>query len=266
MHQAEVWLKDGRLDQAAAFFEGAASAFEKTARFDLACRCSYLAAECSLDLSRFDKADIFSSKAVTLISKFDNRDYVAAAHLGRGKVLVTLSRYEESVKHFEKGLALNPSPYQGWVLYGIALDELGRSTEALAKFEVAIRERPFDSVALFHKAVCLQKASRLDEAVEYYCQAISLSPEDADIRNNFASALRKLKRYREAEDQLRKAIELDPKHDGAWYNLASLLTLLHRYPDALPCWEKAVFLDPNDKSALTQLHAVELACKLNERR
>jgi tetratricopeptide (TPR) repeat protein len=199
MRQGELWLREGRLDQAAHFFRDAVTKLEKARFFENACRSSYLGAECFMQLGQAEEADRLSAKAVELSSHCTDVIHQAAAYLQRGSTLVQMGRWKDSLIFLDHGLKLNPQPYKAWVFRGIALDELGRSREALTSFETAIRQQPFEPLAIFHKAVCLQKSGDLQGAVEYYQQAISLDAKNADFRNNYASALRQLKEFPLAE-------------------------------------------------------------------
>ena len=66
----------------------------------------------------------------------------ADVSLEYGKVLVESGRAFEAVRHLENAVAMNPSQWNAWSAYGVALDQIGEHDEARAKYDKALSIAP----------------------------------------------------------------------------------------------------------------------------
>jgi adenylate cyclase len=84
------------------------------------------------------RADELVSRALAIDSNFD------LAHLVKAWVLMAQNRHEEAIVEGERGLALNPSNVQGYMVIGVANNFLCRPDRVVEAVDKAIRLSPRD--------------------------------------------------------------------------------------------------------------------------
>jgi tetratricopeptide (TPR) repeat protein len=140
---------------------------------------------------------------------------VAAYHVSRGSVLLSLGRAEEAAAMLRQALALAPDSAEASNVLGNAMLTLGDPASA----------------------------------IECYRRAITLRPQYAEAHNNLGSALRSIWRLEEAEAELARAIELRPNYASAFANLGLVLQERGRYGEAMGAYDRAIAADPAHPTA-----------------
>ena len=107
-------------------------------------------------------------------------DY-AAAHGGRGNVLLTLGRSEEALASCDAALRFAPGDVASLNNRGNALAVLRRFKEALASYDAALSTKRDDPELLSNRGNVLSKLGRHQEAIESYDQALAIRPDDASV-------------------------------------------------------------------------------------
>ena len=108
------------------------------------------------------------------------------AQMNLGRAFEAVGDYENSVRHYEKAISLNPSIGAAMLHYN-----LGN---------------------------VLAAQNKLDEAVAHYWKAVSLEPGKPAITINLAVTLSKQKRYAEAENILKDLLQRHPQVAGEIHN------------------------------------------------
>ncbi len=116
----------------------------------------------------------------------------AEAHFNYGVALTKLGRFEESLTHFEKTIALNPYFIQGYFAIGNSFLRLDRN----------------------------------EEAIKYYLKALELNPDDPGVRHNLGVAYSKTEDYERAIKEFEKTLEIEPAYGAAYLSLAGAYTNL----------------------------------------
>jgi len=189
---------------------------------------------------------------------------------------VELGEYEEALKWYERGLALEPD--DAFLLLGkaAALIGMGRPAEALESLDRALALEPGYALIYKAKIALLKDAGRLQEVVEACDETIARGFGDKDVYRYKAESLMELGRYEVATRTLTRAAEMGFEdadsfierwdefvdygdyETGALYAGAALalspndvavlisngwaLTFVEKYDDALECADRALAL------------------------
>jgi serine/threonine-protein kinase len=170
------------------------------------------------------------------------------------------SDIRNSISHFERALALDPSYVPAYV--GLA--------DANRALVLAADAEPSDAIAKARQA--LNKAISLDdgyaeahavrawimfwydwdwvEAEKEVKLALSLDPNSSDARQFYAHILSNTGRHNEALNEIRKAIEIEPLSLRANTFYGMFLYQARRYDEAMVQFQRVFELDPNYRLAL----------------
>jgi tetratricopeptide (TPR) repeat protein/uncharacterized membrane protein YwzB len=164
------------------------------------------------------------------------------------------SNLNESLKYYDKAIAINPQFAEAWGDKGVILGKLGRNEESLAASNKAIEINPRLAEAWNNKGIVLDDMSKEVEALAAYDKALAINPQFAEAWNNKGVALRQLDRNEEAIAAYDKAIEINPLFTAAWSNKGNVLadlgkygTALHylgRTEEAIAFYDKAIEINP----------------------
>ncbi|MBC6419337.1 MAG: tetratricopeptide repeat protein, partial [Prochloron sp. SP5CPC1] len=133
-----------------------------------------------------------------------------------GVVIAELEHYPETVKCWDKILALKPDYHEAWSNRGVALGNLGKLEEAIASFNKAIKLKPDEHQAWLNRGVALDNLGKSKEAIDSFDKAIELKPDYHPAWSNRGFALRNLGKLEEAIASFNKAIKLKPDEHQAW--------------------------------------------------
>ena len=167
----------------------------------------------------------------------------------KGVSLISLGRYDEAIRLFDKALELDPRDAEVWTNKGLSLFKLGRKDEAIRCFDKAIEIDPRVAEAWNNKGTILNELGRYDDAIRCLDKAILLDSRDAGIWANKGRSFFSLGRKDEALRCFDKAIEIDSRFAGAWVNKGKFLNMLGRYDEGIQCLDKAILLDPKNANA-----------------
>ncbi len=190
-----------------------------------------------------DPADIsaWENKSSVLLSMGRNEDAVSVldnaiernpdnpkAWNCKGFILITIastetnggiSRYNESLKAFNKALALNTTTNmtnaESWRGKGVVYSDLENYSEALRCFDKATRIDPSYGQAWRSKGILLLKMSRPEESIQALDRALRIDPNDVDSLTMKAQALSALGRNEEAAKVFERAMQIDPAEPQA---------------------------------------------------
>ena len=169
-------------------------------------------------------------------------------------------------EEFHRVLEQNPDSAPAHVLFGEALDGLGRTPEAIAEFEAAAKISPSEPNVHFGLGYLHWKSQQYDEAKQEFERELAVDPThaqalaylgDIEWKNNHPEAALPLlnqaqkinptlrityvdlgaihmqqKNYKEAKAALLRAVALDPAQPDAHYQLGRLYQALGDTADA----------------------------------
>jgi tetratricopeptide (TPR) repeat protein len=92
----------------------------------------------------------------------------------RGRLLMSLHRYDEAVATYDLILAQKAGDTVAINNRGLALSELARTEEAVAAFETAIAIKPQDFDLCYNRARALFQLGQMDAALESYERVLAV--------------------------------------------------------------------------------------------
>jgi adenylate cyclase len=141
------------------------------------------------------------------------------AHASLGYLAFTCRQTEESLRHFQAALDLNPNFAAAYGAQGWALVFDGRSEDALVNFERALRMSPRDPLNGFILAgisAANYFAGRYSEAVEWAAKAVELRPGLLGAHRVLCASLAQAGRIEEAVSALATLRRLQPNLSLSW--------------------------------------------------
>ncbi len=240
-----AWLRQGRLDEAAAAYRDAAAAAPGLAE------PHYNLAIVLTRQNRLPEAAASYERATAL------RPAYAEAHANLGSVYRRLGRLDEAVAACRRALALRPA-------YPIALNTLGNALAAQGDLDAAAEAftgalalKPDYAEACHNLGMARRGQGRLDEAAAAYARALALKPDVAEWLNNLGATLLDLGRDDEAQAALRRALALKPAYTKALYNLGVALQQAGHLDEACAAFRHALALKPDYPEALHNLASLK---------
>jgi tetratricopeptide (TPR) repeat protein len=177
--------------------------------------------------------------------------------------MLNAARAGEHARVVERGaavLASGADPSSVIMLYGDALEELGRTSEARDAFTLALTILP----AARHRRVLdalavLELHAGSYAAAETYCErAIALDPDHASAHVYLGNVYSHTDRVADAELQFARATDCsEGAIDEAWYNLGGVQLKLGRTSEAESSFRRALAIDPDYELALEALASLD---------
>jgi len=189
--------------------------------------------------SRWDEAIEHFQKAIELRP---DRHY---AYNGLGFALMNKGRFDEAAGNFQKSIELKPDVPDTYYYLGTTLAQEGRAAEAIAQYRKAIALNPGYVKACFELAKSLAAQGQSAEASKYYEQVIQWQPGYVEAHNNLANQLAGQGRLADAVQQYQEAIRLKPDYVEARYNLATILATQSKFDEAAEQFRKVLELKPD---------------------
>ena len=230
--QAEVFKKQGRLDESVACYQQALALKPDGAEiyYDLGntyhCQKSY------------GKAVRCYQKALELKPDLVEAYYnLANTFMDQGDLLAAIS-------HYQGALVLDPAFANAHFNLGIAYFEHGQWDQALAAYQKALAFKPDRAEIYYNMGLAHHMQKKLDRAVACYQRAIELKPFFPEAHNNLGSVLQDQKKHGAAIACFHKVLDLKPDDADAHYNMGKSFHELGRYPEAIACYQKALRINP----------------------
>ncbi len=160
--------------------------------------------------------------------------------------LLSLNKYNESIKCYDKAIELDPKWAVPWNGKGNALLSLNRYNESTRCFDKAIELDPKYANPWNGKGANFAAIGKYAESIRCFNKSIELNPQDAGFWMNKGSAFADQHEYEEAIKAFNRAIELNSSNAEAWYNIGRSLDDLSKHNEAIKAYDKAIDLDPLD--------------------
>jgi len=143
--------------------------------------------------------------------------------------LLSLQKYEESIKYCEKAIEIHKAD-KGlktvYVNYGNALDGLNKTDKSIEIYDEGIKQFPDYYQLYFNKGITLSSVKKYDEAILCFQKSVTLNPKHASSHNALARLLNiNNKRIASLLAYCRFLI-IEPESNRAKENLVSVLKIM----------------------------------------
>ena len=147
-----------------------------------------LAASAPGDNSKYSKVDLYldlgkNQEAVSLMRSFNDQsdpDY----HYYQGRIASMLKQNQQSVRHFQQAIRLNPKHAKAFAAMALVKGRMGQFQDALNDLDRAIFIDPGYAKAYSNRGVTRGALQQNQAAISDFSQAIRLDPRLADAYRN----------------------------------------------------------------------------------
>lgn len=267
--QAEVYLAEGRLNEAVAACE---SALKIEPNFAAACQTLGKVMqvrgeieqakqwyESALDRNpnlpevyanlgilyfqqkQWEKAIASCEKAIALAPNF------AAAYRQLAKVWTQLEKREKATECWYQAFKIEPNwaTADEYVTLGNSLVELGNFSQAIESYSRAIELNPQLATAYHNLGEMLVGQKRWDEAIANYRQAIAINPDSFESYHSLGKTWAERGECDRAIACYRKSLEINPNYARAYLALGNALAQKREFDAAIKCYRQTLELNNN---------------------
>ena len=193
------------------------------------------------------KFDISLNLALSILKK-DPKHNLTIKILG--SIYEQQDKLDESLKIYQKSLALDNNDPEAHNNLGLVLQKQGRLQEAMLSLKKAITLKPDFIIAIYNLGNTLKEIGNLEDAEINLKRCIELKPNFIEAYINLANTQSENNNFKDAERSLKKCIELKQNFIPAHYNLGNLLKKLGRLDEAMTSYNYLLKLKPSYKPAL----------------
>ena len=193
------------------------------------------------------KFDISLNLALSILKK-DPKHNLTIKILG--SIYEQQDKLDESLKMYQKSLALDNNDPEVHNNLGLVLQKQGRLQEAMLSLKKAITLKPDFIIAIYNLGNTLKEIGNLEDAEINLKRCIELKPNFIEAYINLANTQSENNHFKDAERSLKKCIELKQNFIPAHYNLGNLLKKLGRLDEAMTSYNYLLKLKPSYKPAL----------------
>ncbi len=193
------------------------------------------------------KFDISLNLALSILKK-DPKHNLTIKILG--SIYEQQDKLDESLKMYQKSLALDNNDPEAHNNLGLVLQKQGRLQEAMLSLKKAIALKPDFIIAIYNLGNTLKESGNLEDAEINLKRCIELKPNFIEAYINLANTQSENNNFKDAERSLKKCIELKQNFIPAHYNLGNLLKKLGRLDEAMTSYNYLLKLKPSYKPAL----------------
>lgn len=162
-----------------------------------------------------------------------------------------LGKYELSLTHFKKALALRPQFPDAWNNMGTVYLRLRKWDQAIDCFQRASEDILYRTPHYAYNNLGLAYFGKGDYhlAIASYQKALGVLPSYSPARTNLGLALERTNRWEAALIAYKEAIEYAPDYTPAHFNLGRLYIRLNRYAEAAKELEEIIKVEPKSPTA-----------------
>jgi len=193
------------------------------------------------------KFDISLNLALSILKK-DPKHNLTIKILG--SIYEQQDKLDESLKIYQKSLALDNNDPEAHNNLGLVLQKQGKLQEAMLSLKKAIALKPDFIIAIYNLGNTLKEIGNLEDAEINLKRCIELKPNFIEAYINLANTQSENNHFKDAERSLKKCIELKQNFIPAHYNLGNLLKKLGRLDEAMTSYNYLLKLKPSYKPAL----------------
>jgi tetratricopeptide (TPR) repeat protein/TolB-like protein len=173
-------------------------------------------------------------------AELNNR--LTEVHVTLGEIYRTTGKYEDSVREFERALAVDPKDSDALSGLAKAFDALGKPEDAEATYKRAIALKPDNWLTYNRLGAFYFTHGRYEEAEQQDRKVIALTPENVWGYNNLAVLYYTRGRYTDAREMFERALSLRPS-SALYSNLGTLAFIKRDWGEAVAKFAQACVLD-----------------------
>jgi len=174
-------------------------------------------------------------------------------HLMKSRLLLSLSRYEDTLAELQSPLTRNPNDRAALQLRAQALQQLNRSDEAVADYTRLISIASDPNSLLKERAALHLKSGQYADAIADLTSVLQQDPANTELLLLRANAYRRSQQPDKAIADLTKAMTGEPENPDLLKQRAALYEEIHDGAAALNDRLHAVRLDPANDAELQQV-------------
>jgi tetratricopeptide (TPR) repeat protein len=233
--QAEVYLAEGRLNEAVAACESALKIEP-----NLAVACQTLGKVMQLR-GEIEQAKQWYEAAL------DRNPNLPEVYANLGSLYCQGKQWEKAIANCEKAIALAPNFAAAYRQLARVWTQLEKREEAAEYWYQAFNIDPNWATAEEHVTLgnSLVELQKFQQAIECYSRAIKLNPKLATAYHNLGEMLVDQKRWDEAIANYRQAIALNPDSFESYHSLGKTWADRGECDRAIACYRKSLELNPN---------------------
>lgn len=233
--QAEVYLAEGRLNEAVAACE---SALKIEPNLAVACQ--------TLGKVMQVRGEIEQAKQWYEVA-LDRNPNLPEVYANLGSLYFQGKQWEKAIANCEKAIALAPNFAAAYRQLARVWTQLQKREEAAEYWYQAFNIEPNWATAEEHVTLgnSLVELGKFDRATECYSRAIELDPKLATAYHNLGEMLVGQKRWDEAIANYRQAIAINPDSFESYHSLGKTWAERGECDRAIACYRKSLELNPN---------------------
>ncbi|MEG4325357.1 tetratricopeptide repeat protein [Microcoleus sp. herbarium5] len=188
-------------------------------------------------------------KAISLAPNF------AAAYRQLARIWTQLEKPEEAAECWYQAFNIEPNwaTADEHVTLGNSLVELGKFDRALECYSRAIKLNPQLATAYHNLGEMLVGEKRWDEAIANYRQAIAINPNSFESYHSLGKTWAERGELNRAIACYRKSLELNPNYARAYLGLGNVLVQKRELDEAIKCYRQALEINDNSYWAYNYL-------------
>jgi tetratricopeptide (TPR) repeat protein len=205
------------------------------------------------DKGRWDEAIKHYQKGLGMEPALEIAPNYAEAHNNLGLALIQKGQMDDAIAHYRRALELKPSFAAAMDNLGVALAKRGQVEEATALFQKALEIRPEFAEAHYDLGLALLQRGQPQQAVAHFRRAQEIRPGYAEAHNNLGSVLAQMGETEEAIAQFRRTLEIRPDFAEAHNNLGWVLLQRGRVEESITHLQRALECRPDYAEAHNSL-------------
>ncbi|NJS11342.1 MAG: tetratricopeptide repeat protein [Microcoleus sp. CSU_2_2] len=233
--QAEVYLAEGRLNEAEAACESALKIEP-----NWAVPCQTLGKVMQLR-GEIEQAKHWYEVAI------DRNPNLPEVYANLGSLYSQEKQWKKAIAAFEKAIALAPNfaaVYRQLARVWTQLEQLETAAECWYQaFQIEPNWATADEYVTLGNN--LAEVAKFQQAIECYDRAIELNPNSAIAYHNLGEMLINEKRWEEAIANYQKAIDINPSSFESYHSLGKTWVVRGELDKAIACYQKSLEINPN---------------------
>jgi tetratricopeptide (TPR) repeat protein len=239
-HQATTALREGRLDDAAAAFEGIIQSAP-----------SFAGAHFNLGLVREEQGK-FREAIASFKRALALDPQLPGANLFLGIAYYRLNEYQPAIGALKLEIKRNASDAHAWMWLGVIQLAADNPEEAAAALDKAAKLAPDDVDILYHRG-----RAHLLVSKNSYEKMFQTDPKSWRVHQVIAQADAEADKHDDAIAEYQAAIDLVPKQAGLHEELGTEYIRAGKFDDAASALQQELEIDPNNILAMYKLGTLE---------
>ncbi|MEG4027521.1 MULTISPECIES: tetratricopeptide repeat protein [unclassified Microcoleus] len=214
---------------------------------------------------QWEKAIVNCKKAISLAPNF------AAVYRQLARIWTQLEKREEAADCWYQAFNIEPNwaTAEENVTLGNSLVELGKFDRAIECYSRAIKLNPKLAIAYHNLGEMLVGQKRWEEAIANYRQAIAINPNSFESYHSLGKTWAERGEFDRASACYNKSLELNPKYARAYVGLGNVFAQKQDFDAAIKCYRQTLEINDNsywaynclgDALAQKQLWSEAISC------